>query len=335
MVGWQEEAVEVEEAAGCGKGKKMRPMSLSSRVRSFIENKTNGKAVTCASSANDSDINSNNDRHHQLLLLTHLTYFGYVFNPVSFYYSICDVDEGESKSVDDNNAVLTSKPKERFVEAIVAEVSNTPWIEQHSYMLHESVGGVDFTRNKNNNNSKGEGKGNSQSSAISNEITASWDKEFHVSPFMAMDYRYTFTFSDLLLADDDAASEVGVDQDENERRRMGSNSAPLWIKAVMIKKSTNETWFTVNLQMHQNDFSPLMLLYVLVFYPLHTRMIQLWIHWEALLLYLKSVPVFAHPNNPDVNFGLGVTDKTLLKGFDSITSLFSTSSSPTPKTALK
>lgn len=48
-------------------------------------------------------------------LLTNLRYFGYVMNPVSFYY--CFDREG------------------RRVETIVAEVNNTPWAERHCYVL--------------------------------------------------------------------------------------------------------------------------------------------------------------------------------------------------------
>ena len=48
-------------------------------------------------------------------LLTHARYFGYVFNPVSFYYCF--------------NASDTR------VETIVAEVNNTPWGERHCYVL--------------------------------------------------------------------------------------------------------------------------------------------------------------------------------------------------------
>ena len=48
-------------------------------------------------------------------LLTHLRYFGYVFNPVSFYY--CFDREGTR------------------VETVVAEVNNTPWGERHCYVL--------------------------------------------------------------------------------------------------------------------------------------------------------------------------------------------------------
>ena len=52
-------------------------------------------------------------------LLTHLRYFGHVFNPVSFYYCF-DRDD-------------------QFVETIVAEVNNTPWGERHCYVLPQSM----------------------------------------------------------------------------------------------------------------------------------------------------------------------------------------------------
>jgi len=51
-------------------------------------------------------------------LLTNLRYFGYGFNPVSFYY--CFDETGEQ------------------VKVIVAEVNNTPWGEQYRYILPEA-----------------------------------------------------------------------------------------------------------------------------------------------------------------------------------------------------
>lgn len=84
-------------------------------------------------------------------LLTHLRYFGYCFNPVSFYYCF------------DTTA--------QQVDTIVAEVHNTPWGEQHCYVL-------DQTRN--------EGHGTHK--------RFRFDKQFHVSPFMDMDVRYDWRF---------------------------------------------------------------------------------------------------------------------------------------------
>ncbi len=50
-------------------------------------------------------------------LLTHLRYYGYVMNPVSFYYCY--------------NRDATA------VDVIVAEINNTPWGERHCYVLDE------------------------------------------------------------------------------------------------------------------------------------------------------------------------------------------------------
>jgi DUF1365 family protein len=85
-------------------------------------------------------------------LLTHLSYFGYRFNPVSFFYCF---DAGG-----------------RRLEAIVAEVNNTPWGEQHCYVLTGEHDG---------------GKG-----AVKRYVL---DKQFHVSPFMEMNMLYDWRFT--------------------------------------------------------------------------------------------------------------------------------------------
>ncbi len=83
-------------------------------------------------------------------VLTHLRTFGYVFNPVTFYYCFDARDE---------------------LDAIVAEITNTPWGERHAYVL----------------DARGE-----QGTA---EITWRFPKAFHVSPFHAMDVEYEWRFS--------------------------------------------------------------------------------------------------------------------------------------------
>jgi DUF1365 family protein len=52
-------------------------------------------------------------------MLTHLRYFGFCFNPVTFYY--CFDGAGER------------------VETIVAEITNTPWNERHAYVLTDAM----------------------------------------------------------------------------------------------------------------------------------------------------------------------------------------------------
>lgn len=53
-------------------------------------------------------------------LLTHLRYFGYCMNPVSFYYCFDENDDD--------------------IEFIVAEINNTPWGERHCYVLDRRAG---------------------------------------------------------------------------------------------------------------------------------------------------------------------------------------------------
>lgn len=52
-------------------------------------------------------------------MLTHLRYYGYCFNPVTFYYC--------------------SDAADTRVDTIVAEITNTPWRERHAYVLHPGM----------------------------------------------------------------------------------------------------------------------------------------------------------------------------------------------------
>lgn len=83
-------------------------------------------------------------------LLTHLRHFGLRMNPVSFYF--CYDASGSQ------------------IEAIVAEVTNTPWGEQHCYVIPWS-------------------------GARDDVMTARHAKQFHVSPFMPMDMEYRWCVS--------------------------------------------------------------------------------------------------------------------------------------------
>ncbi len=83
-------------------------------------------------------------------LLAQLRTLGVAFNPVSFYY--CFDRAGEQ------------------LQAVLAEVTNTPWRERHAYVLASDT---------------------PESGILSSEM----DKQMHVSPFMAMDYRYRIRLS--------------------------------------------------------------------------------------------------------------------------------------------
>lgn len=76
-------------------------------------------------------------------MLASLRYFGHSFNPVAFYF--CFRADGET------------------LDAVTAEVTNTPWGERHAYTVAAGTGPV---------------------------VSANLDKAFHVSPLMPMDHLY-------------------------------------------------------------------------------------------------------------------------------------------------
>jgi DUF1365 family protein len=78
----------------------------------------------------------------RIRLLTNLRTLGHCFNPVSFYYCFDDAED---------------------LQAVVAEVTNTPWGERHAYVLPSR--------------------------------RSEHDKALRVSPFMGMDQRYTISLA--------------------------------------------------------------------------------------------------------------------------------------------
>lgn len=118
-------------------------IALSQRVCKVIQERTKGKFQPTP-------------KTHVIYLVTHLSYYGYCFNPVSFYYIM--------------------EPTSKQIVAVVGEVSNTPWIEQHSYVLHtESVDQVKVQQK-------------------TDKLNYLFPKNFHVSPFMEMTYNYDWLF---------------------------------------------------------------------------------------------------------------------------------------------
>jgi uncharacterized protein len=102
-------------------------------------------------------------------MLAHLRTFGHCFNPVSFYYCF--------------------RPDGIELDCIVAEITNTPWKERHSYVLDVEQ-------------------------AIGHGTALAWDfpKAFHVSPFLPLDRDYRWRFQT-----PDSALRVHMDVLQRER----------------------------------------------------------------------------------------------------------------------
>ncbi len=155
-------------------------------------------------------------------LLTHLRYFGCCMNPVSFYY--CFDAAGE------------------VLETIVADITNTPWGERHSYVLSVAADAGRLKRFE-------------------------FAKQFHVSPFMPMDLRYRWCFN--------APSRRLFVNMQNCRRGERIFDATLALSAAPLNRAA--------------------LLKMLAAFPFMTLRVLAGIYFQALKLYLKQTPVFAHP----------------------------------------
>jgi len=93
-------------------------------------------------------------------------------------------------------------------------------------------------------------------------------KQMHVSPFMGMDLDYDWIFSPPSTS----------------------------LVAHMNTLSAGQPFFDATLQLERRPWEARSLHRVLAMYPLITLRVIAAIHWQALKLWLKRVPVFTHPN---------------------------------------
>ncbi len=157
-------------------------------------------------------------------MLTHLRYFGHCFNPVTFYYCY-DADD-------------------TMVEYIIAEITNTPWLERHSYVLGEE-----------------------QNQDVGSRKHYQFNKAFHVSPFMDMDFSYDWQF---------------VEPGE-------------LLEIHMTNFKEDRKFFEAKLKMNRVEISGPALARVLIRFPAMTLKVLSMIYWQAFRLWLKKIPYYENP----------------------------------------
>jgi DUF1365 family protein len=216
--------------------------TLAQRVLRLVSTKTNNKCQPTLET-------------HRILLLTHLSYYGYNFNPVSFYYI-----------VNKQNNELT---------AIVGEVSNTPWTEMHCYVLHPDS--VDQVVQQQTLVVVGPKK----------QYEYRFPKQFHVSPFMEMEYWYDWSF-------------VGVPGKESSSSSSSSSSSLTVINSLRRRSKDNEYLaFTAKLQVSPQTITPFNVAYQMIRFPVFCLILQLWIHYQAFWLFVKGIAYVPHPNGSE------------------------------------
>lgn len=157
------------------------------------------------------------DMPHKIFILTHLSYFGYCYNPVSFYYCY------------DKNEQLTY---------LLAEVNNTPWNERHVYV---------------------------QKIPTQNKPIVRLKKELHVSPFLPMDLEYKWV--------------------------LNIPAETIKISMACIKE---KPVFFACMKLAKKELSPMQVLLALLVNPFATQLVLIRIYWQALFLFIKRAPFYAH-----------------------------------------
>jgi hypothetical protein len=203
---------------------------------------------------------------HRIVLLTHLEYYGYNFNPVSFYYIL-------SRTTGD-------------LDAVVGEVSNTPWTEMYCYVLHpDSIDNVQQHQLDN---------GSYPNPRVDDPNTQFYrfPKTFHVSPFMEMEYWYDWTFQQTPLD----TSFVVV----NSLRRRTTSTNHDETKTQTTNIATKERLdFTARLELQTQPLTPYALAWQLIRFPIFCFVIQVWIHYQAAWLFLKGIVYVPHPQGSE------------------------------------
>ncbi|AFJ01514.1 Hypothetical protein Q7C_336 [Methylophaga frappieri] len=128
------------------------------------------------------------------------------------------------------------------LQYIVAEINNTPWNERHCYLLEVSQ---------------------SQKQTLSFRF----EKQFHVSPFMAMNQHYEWRF---LLESDRLHIAMALFQDDQRQ-------------------------FDATLQMQHQALTAKAMRRLPLQYPMQTLRVIVRIYWQALRLWCKRIPFVEHP----------------------------------------
>lgn len=176
-------------------------------------------------------------------LLTHLRYWGYCFNPVSFYY--CYDKTGQ------------------HLDVIVAEINNTPWGEQHCYVLKIPN---DIHQRADSDETTGGRMKNRAQNQVHHFV---FPKAFHISPLMPMELTHDWWFS----------------------------TPTIQLRVHMNNIQDQKKIFTAHLNLQKKNLDSQHLAHALIHHPFMTGKVIGAIYWQSLRTWLKGAQFYSHPSS--------------------------------------
>ncbi len=207
--------------------------------------------------------------------LTQVRTFGYVFNPITVHWCL-------APPTDDATGSAGGAGDGPVVEVVVLEVTNTPWKERHCYVVDVRPG------------ADPEGMPGPVAVGTVDErgrVHAEMAKAMHVSPFMPMAQTYRLTCTP-----------------PGERT---------WLRLETFEvrpDGSTERVFDADMTVRTEPLTRRSVLARLVRHPFPTHRVWAGIHAHAVVLALKRVPFFAHPDRAGASrpvIGTGPTGKVV------------------------
>lgn len=209
--------------------------------------------------------------------LTQARTFGYVFNPITVHWCLAPTGG------DPTEGPIGDTPDHRpVVEVVVLEVTNTPWKERHCYVVDVRPGADPARMPGPVAVGTLDGRG---------RVHAEMAKAMHVSPFMPMAQTYRLTCT--------------------------PPGARTWLQLETFEERPDggaERIFDADMTVTTHALTRRSVLARLVRHPFPTHRVWAGIHAHAVVLALKRVPFFAHPDRAGASrpvIGTGPTGKVV------------------------
>ena len=193
----------------------------------------------------------------KVFLLTNLRYWGYCYNPVSFYFCY-----------DQKNRL----------QYILDDINNTPWNERYCY-VHDCFAQLNHHHvetKPSRPNDKPNDKIDRDKTSKNKKYRFSFDKAFHVSPFMPMNLFYQWHY---LIKQ----NSILIHMELFDKTEVAKQQA-----SQQLKFYANMSLDSLPLNKKNAHRLPLK-------FPFLCGKIVFGIYWNALKLWIKKIPFYDHP----------------------------------------